>query len=139
MPALNNSQGFEFPFYNNYALRYFDFTLLSHFPHSFDCEESIKIAKNNLECIKKHSDDLANKFETMLKNPVLYTENDGVFMFKDYKLNNNILQFNNVVSTIKNNDLFRKLNENKKIKIINKNKIKINDELIEDVGFMIFI
>ncbi|MDP6599994.1 MAG: DUF483 domain-containing protein, partial [Candidatus Woesearchaeota archaeon] len=41
LPALDNSQGFKFPFYTNYAIRYFDITLLSHFPHSFYCEESI--------------------------------------------------------------------------------------------------
>jgi len=138
LPALNNSQGFEFPFYNNYAVRYFDITLLSHFPHSFNCKDSIEIAKNNLQCIRKHSNDLATKFEKMLKSPVLYTENQGVFMFRDYKLINNILEFNNVISTIKNNNLLTILNNNKTIEIINKNQIKINDELIENVGFMVF-
>ena len=102
LPALNNSEGFEFPFYVNYAIRYFDITLLSHFPHSFHCEESITIAKTNFQIIKKYSDELANKFETMLKNPVLYTENDGVFILKGSKLMDNLLSFNEVTSTINN-------------------------------------
>lgn len=138
MPALNNSEGFKFPFYTNYAMRYFDVTLLSHFPHNFNCEYSIKIAKNNLQCIKKYSDDLGNKFETMLKGPVLYTENKGIFMFKDYKLNNNILEFKEIKSTI-NNELLKILNENKEFSIIDKNKIGLKDKVIDDIGFMLFI
>jgi len=138
LPALNNSEGFKFKFYTNYAIRYFDITLLSHFPHSFHCKESINIAKNNLECIKKYSNDLANKFEIMLKNPVLYTENNGVFVFKDYKLSGNILEFDEVISTIKNDDLLEMLNKNKTIEIIDKNRIKLNNKIIEDVGVMVF-
>jgi len=110
---------------------------LSHFPHSFNCEKSIKIAKNNLECIKKHSEETATRFETLLKNPVLYTENNGVFIFKDYKLNNNILEFNEVKATV-NNEFLKLLNENKRIEIIDKNKIKLNNKVIEDVGVMLF-
>jgi hypothetical protein len=137
LPALNNSEGFKFPFYTNYAIRYFDITLLSHFPHSFDCVESIKIAKNNLECIKKYSIELANKYEALLKGPVLYTENDGVFVFKDYKLVNNLLEFNEIKSTA-NNELLKTISDNKRIEIIDKNKIKVNDKVIENVGFMLF-
>ena len=137
LPALNNSEGFKFPFYNNYAARYFDITLLSHFPHSFNCMESMQTAKNNFECIKKHSIELANKFEEMLKSPVLYTENDGIFVFKNYKLNNGILEFNEIKSTI-NSELLILLNKNKKIKIIDKNKININGKEIEGAGFMLF-
>ena len=73
----------------------------------------------------------------MLKYPVLYTENNGIFMFKDYKLNGNILEFNEVKSTI-NNELLNLLNKSKKIEIIDKNKIKINGEIIEGIGFMLF-
>ncbi len=137
LPALSNSDGYEFPFYNNYAARYFDVTLLSHFPHSFHCKDSIKIAKTNLECIKKYSEELANKFQMMLKCPVLYTENNGVFVFKDYKLNGSILEFNEVKSTI-SNELLNLLNKSKKIEVIDKNKIKINDKIVENVGFMLF-
>jgi hypothetical protein len=137
LPALNNSEGFKFPFYTNHAARYFDITLLSYFPHNFNCKESIIIAKNNLQCIKKYSEDLANKFETMLKSPILYTENKGIFLFRDYKLNNNILEFNEIKSTI-NNELLKLLNNEEKIEIIEKNKIKINNKIIEDAGFMLF-
>jgi hypothetical protein len=138
MPALSNSNGFEFPFYTNYAARYFDVVLISHFPHDFNCEESIKIAKNNLECIKKHSKELASKFESMLQSPVLYTEKQGVFIFQNYKLENNTLHYNEIKSTIKNR-LLSLLNQNKKIEIMDKNKIKIDSELIDGVGFMFFI
>ena len=138
LPALNNSEGFKFPFYANYTMRYFDITLLSHFPHNFNCKESITIAKNNLQCIKKYSWSLGNKFETMLKCPVLYTENKGIFMFKDYKLNNNILEFKEIKSTI-NNELLKALNENQEFSIIDKNKIGLKDQVIDDIGFMLFI
>lgn len=138
LPALNNSEGFKFPFYTNYAIRYFDITLLSHFPHSFHCEGSIAIAKTNFKIIKKYSEELANKFETMLKNPVLYTENGGVFVFKDYKVSGNVLEFNEVKSTV-NNKLSELLNKNKKIGIIGKDKIKLNNEIIRDVGLMLFV
>ena len=97
----------------------------------------MQTAKNNLECIKKYSKELANKFEEMLKSPVLYTENDGIFVFKNYKLNNGILEFNEIKSTI-NSELLILLNKNKKIKIIDKNKIDINGEIIDGVGFMLF-
>jgi len=137
LPALKNSRNFEFSFYLNYAIRYFDVTLLSHFPHSFDCKHSIKIAKRNLECIKKHSDGVAKKFENTLKSAVLYTENQGVFMLKDCNLNNDILEFKDVLSTVKN-DLFNMLDKNKAIKIINKNKIEIAGKTLEDIGFFIF-
>ncbi|MFH0867755.1 MAG: DUF483 domain-containing protein [Candidatus Woesearchaeota archaeon] len=137
LPALNNSEGFEFPFYTNYAIRYFDIALLSHFPHNFHCEESIRIAKANLECMKKYSKGLADKFETMLKNPVLYTENNGVFILKDYKLDNNILKFNKVLST-ENNELSNLLNKNKEIEIIDKNKITLGNKILKNMGVMVF-
>ncbi len=137
LPALKDSEGFKFPFYANYAVRYFDITLLSHFPHNFSCKDSIKIAKSNLECIKKRSNELANKFEKMLKCPVLYTENDGIFMFQDYKINDDILEYKNVISTSKN-ELFDLL-DNKTIEIISKNEVKVMDKVLKDIGMVVFI
>ena len=137
LPALENSDGFTFPFYANYAIRYFDTTLLSHFPHSFSCKESIKIAINNLDCIKKYSEEISRKFKNELKSPVLYTEKDGIFIFRGYKLKNNVLEFENILSTTKN-ELFDLLNQNKKIEIINKNEVKIKDRILENIGFMTF-
>ncbi len=137
LPALSNSEGFKFPYLANYALRYFDIALLSHFPHSFNCEESIKIAEKNLKIIEKHDEKLAEKFVDELKAAVLYTEHDGIFAFNSYKLNDGILSFEKINSTVKNN-LFERLKNAKKLEIIDKNRVKIDEEILEDVGFMIF-
>lgn len=146
LKILKNSNGFEFPFYTNIAARHFDINLLSHFPCNFNCEESINIAKNNFEIIKKHSLELSNIFEKTLKNGVLYTESNGIFVLKNIKkisdANNKKkieMQFDDVLTTTAH-DLFQLLKSNKKMEIINKNKIKINDTIIEgnDKGFMVF-
>tara|TARA_Y100000310_G_C20678097_1_gene814246 strand:- start:185 stop:1027 length:843 start_codon:yes stop_codon:yes gene_type:complete len=137
LPTLGNSEGFEFPFYLNYVVRYFDVTLLSHFPHDFNCKESIKITEKNLECIKKHSKELADKFEKMLQSAILYTEHQGIFVFKDFELKSNTLHYNEIKSTI-NNELLKLLNQNKKIEIIDKNRIKMGNKFLEDIGIMVF-
>ena len=138
LPALENSSGFEFLFYTNYAARYFDAVLISHFPHDFNCKETIEIAKKNLNCIKSHSEELAIRLENILKSSILYTEDDGIFVFEDFSFNNSILQYKKIKSTISNN-LFELLNKNKKLEVINKNTIKIENKIIENAGFMIFI
>ncbi|MBI2660727.1 hypothetical protein HYX09_00495 [Candidatus Woesearchaeota archaeon] len=146
LDILKNSNGFEFHFYTNIAARHFDINLLSHFPCSFNCEKSIGMAKNNLELIKKHSIELANIFEKTLKNGVLYTKSDGIFILQDIKKTDNIenknqieLIFNGVLTTTMN-ELFQLLQSNKKLELINKNKIRINGVAVEgeDKGFMVF-
>ena len=137
LAALKNSKGHKFPFHTNITARHFDTNLLSHFPCNLNCEESIKIGKQNLNLIKNHSSELADKFEKTLKNPVLYTEKDGIFIFKNNNINNNIISYNEVESTI-DNDLFKFLKMNKKIEIIDKNSIKIGDNAMENIGFMLF-
>lgn len=146
LAALKNSEGFEFPFYSNIAARHFDINLLSHFPCRFNCEESLNTGKNNLGVIKKHSFELANIFEKTLKNGVLYTKANGIFILKNIQRINDVNNGNNIemifsdILTTTTNELFQLLQSNKKLKVMNKNDIQINDIAIEgeDKGFMVF-
>ena len=136
LATLRNSNGFSFPFYTNIAIRHMDLTLLSHFPCSFNCEHSIRIAKNNLNIIKKYSKKYFNIMDDMLKGAVIYTEDKGVFLLKDIKMNNNLF-YKEVISST-NNDIYNILKDSPNLKIINKNNIKINNKELNDIGFMAF-
>ena len=66
-PALENSEGKIFPFFNNILLRNQDITLLNHFPCSFNCEESIDLGRKHLVALKKQNFQLADVFVNKLK------------------------------------------------------------------------
>ena len=66
-PCLENSEGKVFPFYNNILLRNQDITLLNHFPCSFNCEESMDLARKHLIALKKQNLQLADVFVNKLK------------------------------------------------------------------------
>lgn len=139
LKTLKYSSGLEFPFYTNIAARHFDVSLLSHFPHSFNCEPSVEIAKNNLKVIEKHSKQLAVMFSGILQSAVIYTLEEGIFLLRNYEKNNNEIIYGNVLSTAKSK-LYFLLNSNNKLKIIDKNNFVVNDVNIQgdNFGVMVF-
>jgi hypothetical protein len=140
LKTLKYSNGLEFPFYNNIAARHFDVSLLSHFPHSFECGPSMEIAKNNLSIIKKFSNQLAVIFSGILQGAVVYTTEEGIFLLRNYEKNNNEIIYSNILSTAKSK-LYFLLNSDNRLEIINKNNFFVNDMNIQGdkFGIMVFI
>ena len=126
LKVLENSKGYEFPFYSNIGARHFDVALLSHFPHSFGCNPSIKIAESNLKIISKNSQAMADVFLKILKSAVVYTMDEGIFLLRNYKKVNGELLYNDVLTTTKNK-LYFLLSSNKKLKIIDKNSFFVDE------------
>ena len=139
LKTLKYSSGLEFPFYSNIAARHFDVSLISHFPHSFECKPSIEVAKNNLKTIKIFSNQLTVMFSGILQCAVVYTLEEGIFLLRNYEKNNNEIIYSNVLSTAKNK-LYFLLNSNNKLKIIDKNNFVVNDVNIQGdkFGVMVF-
>ena len=139
LKTLENSDGYEFPFYNNIAARHFDVALLSHFPHSFECKPSTEIAKNNLKIIKKYSEQLAAMFSGILQSVVVYTMEEGVFLLRKYNKISGEIIYGDVLTTAKNK-LYYLLSSNKKLKIIDKNIFVVNNINIKgnQCGVMVF-
>jgi len=140
LPALKNSKGFVFPFYTNCAIRYFDFSLLSHFPCNFNCKESIEIGKKHLTAIEKDSIHVFAELRDMLKSAVIYTENYGIFILREPKIEGSKVSYGIVVGN-KENNLSNSLVKHKKLEVIDKNHIRVGDEDIktDNLGFMFFI
>ncbi|HLG25111.1 MAG TPA: hypothetical protein VI564_09335 [Candidatus Nanoarchaeia archaeon] len=139
LAALKNSEGFEFPFYTNIAARHFDINLLSHFPHSFQCPDSINMAKSNLKIIEKHSLDIAKLFCSILQSAVIYTLEEGVFLLRKYEKADNKLIYGDVVSLTKSK-LYFLVSSNKELTINSSSDFIINEVNIkgEYYGIMIF-
>ena len=139
LKVLENSDGYEFQFYNNIAARHFDVALLSHFPHSFECKPSTEIAKNNLKVIKKYSKQLAAMFSGILQSAVVYTNSEGIFLLRKQEIINGEIIYSDVLTTAKSK-LYFLLSSSRKLKIIDKNNFVINDVNIkgENYGVMVF-
>lgn len=138
LEILKNSNGFEFPFYNNIAARHFDVALLSYFPHSFECKPSIKIAKNNLKTIQKHSKQLAVVFSGILQGVVVYTIEEGIFLLRKYEKIGNEIIYGDVLTTTKSK-LYYLLSSNKKLEIVDKNSFAVGGISIRGSKFGVMI
>jgi len=139
LKSLQNSDGIEFPFYNNIAARHFDVSLLGHFPHNFKCLPSIEIAKKNLQVIEKYSKQLAVMFSSVLEGAVIYTMEDGIFLLRKYEKTKDGILYWDVISTAKSK-LYYLVSSNDKLRIIDKNNFFVNDVNIagNNCGIMLF-
>jgi hypothetical protein len=127
------------PFFNNYALRYFDVSLINHFPCSLDCKESEEIGRRNLRVIKRYSPEMADFFVKELKSVVIYTEYKGVFYSSDYRIEGKRIMIGSVRGTVEN-WMFKLLNETKEIIVRDFNHFFVGKKEMKgnNVGLMIF-
>ncbi len=98
--TAENSENFNHLLNN--ALTCFDISLISHFPCSFSCKESIKSAEKNLDTVRKYSGSMADFIEGILKKPLVYTEEQGVHVLTDAMVDGNIVEYSQVMSSSKN-------------------------------------
>lgn len=87
----------------NVLARYFDVTLLSHFPCSFDCSASLQIALRHLETLHRHSYGLAEYVLNVLRKPAILTEQDGIHLLFHEQHEGAFIRFEEVASTVANN------------------------------------
>jgi len=137
LPVLKNSEGFVFPKEMNIAARYFDFCLLPFFPHSFNCGESLKLARAFSSVIADHNPYLADRILGKLRCGVIYTENAGVCLLENAKLKGEYLNFDKAVSS-QPGRLLDELNSYGRINILDKHNFIIGPHFLKNVGVMVF-
>ncbi len=137
LASLKNSDGFQFPFYTNIGARHFDIALLNHFPCNLNCEHSIELAKKHLEIIEKHDIEAAEIIKGMLKGAIVYTETNGVFLLREIKLEHNRLYYKGVMGSL-NNQLSESLKNAEYIEVLGKDRIRLDNLEIKNIGVMLF-
>jgi len=139
LDALENSDGFEFSFYNNICTRHFDVSLLSHFPHSFGCKPSLEIARKNFEILRGNSREISDFFEKILASMVIYSISEGITIVRKHEEKNGFILYSDVVSTSRSK-LYYLISSNSQLRIIDKNSFNVGDIDVSgrDYGVMIF-
>ncbi len=137
LPALNATKGIEFPYENNICARYFDYSLINHFPCTLDCKESEELGKKYEKVLGELRPKYINQLREMLKSVVIYTEYDGVFLIPNYQKNGNNIFYKTVHYT-QNNEITKLLTASNHLEILSKSKVKIGKHLIENVNTMVF-
>jgi len=137
LPALKNSDGFRFPKELNVAARYFDNNLLPFFPHSFSCDKALKLAKGYLAAIIDHDASLAADIVRNLNCGIVYTEDYGVYLLRNPKVNREYLSFDSALSS-SSGRLLDDLNMYGRINVLDKHNFILGPNMFKDVGVMVF-
>lgn len=81
--VLENTQGsMPYDWRLNYLAQYFGFSLLSFFPCSFCCPAAAKVAERTLQMLVRCDADWADGFVELQRTNILYTEYDGLHLFR---------------------------------------------------------
>lgn len=129
----------QFQFYNNICLHPFGVSLLSHFVCSFECKQSLYLAKRNLNFLKRFCPGIFDIFITSLKSFVVYTEYQGIHYTPDYSLKGRRIRYSRFSST-SDTKLKQELEDAGELTIRNFNHFILRDREFksEDIGFLVF-
>lgn len=78
---IKQSKRAKHSWYLNIFGRYFDHSLIHHFPCSFDCKNTQKISERFFGTLSTYEPEISKKLESFLQCPVVYSEKNGVFLF----------------------------------------------------------
>lgn len=111
--ALTASGGGPFAWWTNNFGRYFGDELIAHFPCRYGCPESEALARQRLAALEVFEPERAAQLGARLAAPVLYSERQGVFLFRDARVDGETLRFTpeQVAATSQEGGLFAALTQ----------------------------
>lgn len=124
----NTSTLHSFNYWNNYVSQYFGYSLLSFFPCSFNCEHAANLAKNTYDLIYSIIPEQAKKILYFQKQPILYTEYRGIYLFEGAKSEKGktFIQDCIIHSTLNQRTRTHQLiSQSKEIEVVGRSKINI--------------
>ena len=122
----NTHRNPPYPFYTNNIVGHFGYGLISHFPCKYTCTESIKLGKKYFDVINDYSPDLAHRIKQILVSPILYTEHDGIFLFKEYSMLSNTsfsYNTNEIISRSDHSEIQEIIKCSNNVKFMGKNHV----------------
>jgi len=110
-------------YWNNYVAQYFGYSLLSFFPCSFDCKESIIVSKQIYNILYDIYPEFSDQFLYYHKQNILYTEYRGIYLFENTKYDKENIVYNDsrIHSSIKNSSIYKTIMQSNRFVVHNKN------------------
>lgn len=116
IPSLNNTKSNSHSFHLNVFARYFDFCLVSHAPHSLDCEKSLELAKKTMSFLAKIEPQLGFTYQQFMSGVALHS-NQGIVWLPQAKIIDDNIKFKHILSSPKDIPLALLLREQGKARI----------------------
>ena len=118
-------------YWNNYVSQYFGFSLLSFFPCSFDCKESVIVSEQIYSILFDIYPEFADQFLYYHKQNILYTEYRGIYLFENTKYENGRIIYNNsmIHLSIKNSSIYKLIMQSNNLAIYNKNHCAFSNRM----------
>lgn len=131
--VAHSTPDYIFPWQTNICLRCFDMALLSHFPCSFRCSESIRLAEQNLLALDMLDRDMGNLLRKSLKTAVIYAEGVGVYALPRLTLQLNTASYNpqHIIPSARNS-FFDLLSEQQSITVLSSTHFFVGKVNVED-------
>jgi hypothetical protein len=114
-------------FYTNNMLRFFGVTLMSHFPCSFNCVNSLFQGKRRFEAIHRKNPALAEYVKEVLRGPVIAHASTGVHALKRTTQEGDTISYKDVWLTSPN-PMHNLLSEGTAVEMLGMNHIKIKNK-----------
>lgn len=118
----------NFPIWTNNLIRFFENSLISHFPCSYNCPKTVALAKKYRKVLAKSTIiDVEGIIESM-KTLILYSQQEGVLRFMDFYIKDKTITYNpcEIKTTNEESALYKKIRSGNKITFDqNEKKIRI--------------
>jgi hypothetical protein len=126
MPALDNTpDGGPYDWWVNYPAHYFGRTLLSFFPCSFRCPAASAVARSTFQMLAKCDKAWADSFLSLQQSNILYTEYEGLHLFRRPLVDGVIHYGAEDVASTENTRICELIRQGDTLRVLTKHEVRI--------------
>ncbi|MFP4038781.1 MAG: hypothetical protein ACLFTA_03285 [Candidatus Nanohaloarchaea archaeon] len=127
---VQNSFG-PFPWQNNLLLKFHNWSwrVIYHFPCSYSCEKSVKLAERYLDVLEKYEPGLGDKCREKLSSLVILNEDQEILFTPEFKRDGRTFEVENLIFSGSDTSKFSDAEE---VRVESYDKVNVDGEMLEN-------